>query len=69
MPITFGSEIYLVQWVLTFIAIVTVLVLLNAGLRQVSQYAKLAREKELQEIKINKNKEKELFISFFVSDK
>ena len=51
MPITFGSEIYLVQWVLTFIAIVTVLVLLNAGLRQVSQYAKLAREKELQEIK------------------
>lgn len=51
MPITFGSEIYLVQWILTFIAIVTVLVLLNAGLRQVSQYAKLAREKELQEMK------------------
>lgn len=46
MPITFGADIYLVQWLLTFIAVVTVLVLLNAGLRQVSQYAMLAKKKE-----------------------
>lgn len=51
MPITFGMDIYLVQWILTFIALVTILVLLNAGLRQVSQYAKAAKEKEMAQMK------------------
>ena len=46
MPIEFGDEFYLVQWILTAIAVATVLVLLGSGLRQVSSIAKQAQEAE-----------------------
>ena len=46
MPIEFGSEFYLVQWILTAIAVATVLALLGSGLRQVSSIAKQAQEAE-----------------------
>lgn len=46
MPIHFGSDIYLIQWILTAMAVITVLVLLNAGLRQISQYVIQAKQKE-----------------------
>ena len=49
MPIEFGSEYNLVQWVLTAIALATVLVLLGSGLRQVSTIAKQAQEVEAQQ--------------------
>ena len=43
MPIQFGREYYLVQLILTAIAVATVLVLLGSGLRQVSTIAKQAQ--------------------------
>ncbi len=46
MPIPIGSSIYLVQWCLTIIAVVTVLVLLNVGLKQVSTIVKKAKKQE-----------------------
>lgn len=46
MPIEFGSDFYLVQWILTAIAVATVLALLGSGLRQVSSIAKQAQEAE-----------------------
>ena len=49
MPIEFGSEYNLVQWVLTAIALATVLVLLGSGLRQVSTIAKQAQTAEAQQ--------------------
>lgn len=39
MPITFGSSVFLTQWLLCIIAIMIVLILLSSGLRQVSKIA------------------------------
>lgn len=49
MPISFGAQDYLVQWCLTAIALVTVLVLLGAGLRQVSAIVQKAQAAERTE--------------------
>ena len=49
MPIEFGSEHHLVQWVLTAVAVATVLVLLGSGLRQVSSIAKQAQIAETRQ--------------------
>lgn len=47
MPISFGSEYFLVEWILTAIAVLAVLTLLNSGLKQVANIAEKA--------KLNKN--------------
>lgn len=46
MPITLGSQYYLVPWCLTAMALVTVLVLINSGLKQVAHIAQAARAQE-----------------------
>ena len=48
MPIPLGASVNLVQWILTAIALVIVFVWLSAGLREVNQYSKIAREKAVQ---------------------
>ena len=45
MPISFGSKYFLVQWILTAIALLTIFTLLNSGLKQVTYTVQKANEK------------------------